>query len=338
MAPFEIRPAVAADLDAIAAGFARECAKPVAGIAARLRWAFASNPAGWTGFVAARGAEVVAHLGASHVPVIVSGRPAVFARVFQPWVAPPFRVAGVHGLFGQLDDHLRQALEAASIDGAYGIFVEHDWWTLRRLRDFEPVRTELVLVRPASLHRPAAADGGVVRVTPESAALLAGGIRAGECHAVRDASTVAFRTGGPYRHDAGWMVVRDGRAAGLAIFRDSGARRTILDLACPADDEACARALFDAAIGDGSREVALPWFSRSPWWLVAQRLGFRAAPFDLPFLGFRSAGARIQASWLMRHWHVGAADVGLGPPPRMLATEETVTTAPAGTRTAKDRT
>ena len=295
MSAFEIRAAGPGDVDAIAAGFARECAKPADAIAQRVRWAFTGNPAGWTGVVATRAGELVAHLGASHVPMIVSGRRALFARIFAPWVAVTYRVAGVHALIGQLDERFQDALQSASIGGAYGTFGEEDWWTLRRLFGFEPLRTELELVRPPRRHAQSPGARELVRLADASPDVLVDGIAGGACHALRDRTSVAFRTSGPYRGDTAWVVSRGGRAGGLAIVRDTPACRIALDFFCPEDDEAAALALFDAVIGDGSREIRLPWFSRSPWWLAAQRLGFRAEPKDLPFIGFRPATGRLQA-------------------------------------------
>jgi hypothetical protein len=334
----EIRAAVDADADAIAAGFARACGKDPPLVRERVRWALTGNPAGWTGVVAVHGgAGIVAHLGASHVPMLVEGRPETFGRLFASWVAPEYRIAGVHSLFCRMDDAFDAAARATGLAAVFCALAEGDWWTLRRLRGFEGVRTELLLARAPRSHAPRAAGLPVVRFGPENAATLGQGPALGPCHARRDAQSVLFRTGGPYRADGAWTCVRDGRAAGLAIVRDAGGRRTVLDFAVPEGDEEAAAALLDCAIGDGSREVLLPWFSRSPWFLAAQRAGFRAMPCDLPTVGVRPTAARLVATWLMQHWHLAAADVGLRPPPRMLADEEAVTTAPEGTLTAKDR-
>ena len=121
------------------------------------------------------------------------------------------------------------------------------------------------------------------------------------------------------------------------IFAAPLARRVVLDLAAPEGDEDSARALLDAAIGDGSREVLLGWFSRSPWFLLAQRLGFRVAPADLPYLAFRGARGAPEPHWLMDRWHVAQADVGLHALPSLLAPEEIVTSAPFGTLTGRER-
>jgi hypothetical protein len=176
-----------------------------------------------------------------------------------------------------------------------------------------------------------------VPLGPEAAASLDAGLALGIHHARRDAAVLRFRTGGPYARDAAWVVLRDGRAAGVAIVRDGGGGRTVLDFAAPEGDEDAADALFDRVIGDGTRPVTLPWFSRSPWFLAAQRNGFRAAASDLHYLGVRPVKARVHATALMQSWHASACDLGLRPNPRFLADEETVTTAPVGTRTARDR-
>jgi len=83
--------------------------------------------------------------------------------------------------------------------------------------------------------------------------------------------------------------------------------------------------------------VILGWFSRSPWFLLAQRLGFRAAAADSPYLAYRGARGAPNAQWLMDYWNVAPADVGLHPLPPILAPEETVTAAPMGTAAGRDR-
>jgi hypothetical protein len=337
-APFEIRPATNDDCDAIAAGFAQACGKPLAAVLEKVRWAFASNPSGWSGVVATvAGSRMAAHFGVSHVPMVLHGDPVVFGRVYAPWVEPGLRVAGVHGAFFEMSGIFRELFEGTSIAATFGVFADADWWTLRRLTEFEPVRTELLLVRRPGPHRAHAGAIEIARVTPEALAEWTAPLALGACHARRDGGTVGFRLGGPYRGDAAWMAVREGRPAGLVAVRDAGDVRTILDLSVPEGDEEAAHALLDAAIGDGSREIRVPWFTRSPWFLLAQRKGFRAVASDLPYVGIRSPRARLQASWLMQHWDAGAADLGLRAPPRMLASEETVTTAPPGTLTARDR-
>jgi hypothetical protein len=336
MPPFEIRRAVAEDLGAIAAGFARSCGKPPEAVEPKVRWALGANPAGWSGVVAvdARGA-IVAHLGVSHVPMSVGGESVVFGRHYASWVDESVRIAGVHAPFAEIDDAFREAFEGTAFAASYGLFQDSDWWTLRRLRDFAPVRTEITLERPPRPYRADGAGAALARVTAE--ALGGGAIPLGGAAARRDAATLLFRTGGPWSRDSAWLAVRDGRPAGVAIWRDEAGSRVVLDLSVPAGDEDAARALLDLVIGDGSCRVHLPFFTRSPWFLLAQRKGFRAAASDLPYLVVRPSRARSDASALMETWHFGAADVGLRALPAMLAVEEVVTAAPIGTVAARER-
>jgi hypothetical protein len=338
MEGFHVRTATNEDLPAIAAGFARACGKPREAIEEKVGWALGSNPAGWSGVVAVDARSgIVAHLGASHVPMVIEGEPVVLGRVYASWVDPLLQIAGVHNGFGELDDAFREAFEGSAILATYGMFADSDWWTLRRLRDFAPVRSEIVLERAAAPHRPDPKRAEPVRLGPESLRSFGDGLVLGGCHARRDATTLAFRTGGPYRSDVAWVASRDGRLSGVLVYRDSATERVVLDLAVHADDEGGARALLDLAIGDGSRKVRLPSFSRSPWFLLAQRKGFRVAGFDLPYLVIRPSKARTEGSGLMETWHVGAADVGLRALPQMLAREEVVTAAPSGTVAARER-
>ncbi len=159
----------------------------------------------------------------------------------------------------------------------------------------------------------------------------------GPCGARRDGATLAFRLGGPWASDEGWLARREGTTAGVAIVRRTPSARVVLDLAVPEGDEDSARALFDRAIGDGSTDVILGWFSRSPWFLLAQRLGFRVAPVDLPYIAYRGARGAPEPHWLMDRWNVAPADVGLHPLPPILATEEIVTSAPIGTSAGRER-
>ena len=123
-------------------------------IAAKIRRALEANPAGSSGVVAedARG-TLVGHLGVTHVPMLVEGATATFGRICASWVYPLFRTAGVHSAFAELDDAFREAVEGKTVVAAYGTFADRDWWTLRRMREFFPVRTEVVLHRPAAPHR-----------------------------------------------------------------------------------------------------------------------------------------------------------------------------------------
>jgi hypothetical protein len=337
MSGFQVRIAAAADLDAIVEGFARACGKPPSAVAAKVRWALLENPAGSSGVVAsdARG-RVVAHLGATHVPMVIEGADVLFGRVYASWVDPAFRTAGVHSAFAEIDDAFRESFEGKTLAATFGVFADGDWWTLRRLRDFSPVRTELRLVRaPASPSREAprvalASRGSVL-------AGFGGRIDGGPCAARRDSGVLRFRLGGPHSADHGWAALRDGLPSGIAVVRDGAAERTVHDFTDTDGDGDAAAALLDEVIGDGSRRGTLDWFSRSPWLLLSQRKGFRVAPGDLPYVAVRTARAAHEAHWLMEHWRLAAADVGLHVLPPMLASEEIVTSPPVGTLTGRER-
>jgi hypothetical protein len=338
MSGFRIRTAAAADLDAIVDGFAHACGKPADAVGPKVRWGLARNPAGSSGVVAedARG-RMVAHFGVTHVPVTVEGAPLVFGRVYASWVDPAFRTAGVHSAFAEIDEAFRESFEGKAIEATFGTFADADWWTLRRMRDFAPVRTDLRLVRAAAPHQaePPAVDAATA--PSEALAGWEAPLDGGACATRRDGALLAFRLGGPHASDRAHVTTRGGRAAGIAVTRDLPDRRLVLDFTVPQGDEDSARALLDRVVGDGSVAVVLDWFSRSPWFLLAQRKGFRAEAGDLPYLAARTARGTAEADWLREHWHVAAADVGLHPLPRMLADEEIVTSPPIGTSTGRER-
>jgi hypothetical protein len=177
----------------------------------------------------------------------------------------------------------------------------------------------------------------VKRIDPSGLGPFEEGLALEGAHARRDRTSLAFRTGGPHSEDAAWGATRAGRPSGVAIARDRGTERLLLDFSVRADDEESADALFDAVIGDGGRTLLLPFFTRSPWILLAQRKGFRARRSDLPYVGIRPSKGRTDASKLMDAWHFGASDVGFRPIPPMLASEEIVTAAPIGTEAGRER-
>jgi hypothetical protein len=338
MSGFHVRPATPDDVDGIVAGFARACGRPAAAVAPKIEWGLARNPAGSSGVVAidARGV-LVAHWGVTHVPTMVEGEALTFGRLYASWVDPPLRTAGVHCAFAEIDDAFRELFEGKSVAATYGVFADADWWTLRRMREFFPVRTDLTLVREPGPHRPGPSAVEVVSGSRAALAGWEGALDGGPCAARRDSAVLGFRLGGPHSSDVAHVALRGGRPAGIAVVREGGGRRVVLDFTAPAGDEDCARTLFDRVVGDGSVAVSLDWFSRSPWLLLAQRSGFRAVALDLPYLGVRSRRGGVEAHWLMEHWHVTPADVGLHPNPRLLAEEEIVTSPPVGTLTGRER-
>jgi hypothetical protein len=338
MSGFHVTPASGADLDAIVEGFARACGRPAEAIAAKVRWGLEGNPSGWSGVVArdARG-KVVGHFGVTHVPMSIDGKDVLFGRAYASWVEPELRTAGVHSAFAEMDDAFREHGASNGVAASFGVFADGDWWTLRRIRDWEPVRTELTLVRPPAPHRETPGLVELAAFTPAALAAWDGAIDQGPCASRRDGKVLAFRLGGPHAGDRAWAVLRGGRPAAVAAVREGAAGRVVLDFAVPEGDEEAAAALLDRVIGDGSVAVRLDWFSRSPWFLLAQRRGFRAAPGDLAYLALRAAKPGIEAHWLMENWRVTAADVGLHALPRMLASEDVVTSPPIGTLTGRER-
>jgi hypothetical protein len=243
----------------------------------------------------------------------------------------------VHSAFSEIDDAFRELVEGKALAATYGLFSDPDWWTLRRMRDFAPVRTDLRLVRqPAPVHR----EKTAAEVISGPAALAEWHppqVESTGCTTRRDRAFVEFRTGGPHSSDRVHVVMREGRPAGLAIVRDLPGGRVVLDFEVADGQEDSARVLLAAVVGDGSVAVTLDWFSRSPWFLLAQRKGFRALPSDLAYLVARAGRGGPDAEWLGEHWRLATADVGRHALPAMLQGEEIVTSAPVGTLTGRER-
>ena len=226
MSGFQVRPATADDLDAIAAGFARACGKPAGGRRGEGPVGARHESGGWSGVVAvdARASDRRRTSASRTSRCCVEGAAArvrprlrVVGRPAPADGRSPHRVRRDRRRLPRARSRARRSTRptASSTDA--------DWWTLRRMRDFAPVRTELLLEREPTPHR---AERTTVEIDRDRRPRSTGWRRAlsvAPCFARRDAATLAFRLGGPFDGDQAWLARRE-RAArpGSSCCRDAG--------------------------------------------------------------------------------------------------------------------
>ncbi len=304
----------------------------------RLRHLVASNPFGFSGIVVRHRGSVVAHMGATHLPVCVFGNDMRVGRLTSCFVHPDFRAGGWHGLPHELDAAFAEAFE--NDDGfrtTLATFAESDFWQFRRLADHEAVRTHVELVRdvgPAS-DMPTG-EGDVLDVDADFLDRWTSPFRPSETCTLRDGALYRFRLSGPWAGDRGVAVLRDGVLHAVAIVRDHGDVRTVLDFAVDAD-EGCMRRLIASIVGDGTLKVEIPAFGRSSGLLALQRVGFRVRVGREIMVSARSSRPRVNGAALAEHWHLCGADTGRLPLSAILPAENPCTAAPAGTRAGSDK-
>lgn len=335
---FKIREAVDADLDGLPDDHAR----------AELR----ANPRGWRGVAATHRGRLVGFWGAKALPVRAQGEDldlGVFSGCF---LDPAYRAAGLHGAFVEMDEAFEAAFEGRGdgrFGGVVGRFAESDWWTLRRLRDFAPIRTEVDLFLEGRPAAPAAASVDVaVRADDARFAAWAdplvvdavGVRRDGVLMRARERLLVPPRGGAAHGTQ---VVVRDGRVVAAALFDDATEGVVeIRDWCVPEGDVAAASALLAALFRSSARSFVAPVFARGPWHFFLQRAGFRVRPATWggaaePYLVGRAAHPRCEAERLAETWFACAADVCRRPLPPLLAEETVTTPPPAGTRSGSER-
>ncbi len=339
MSGFNIRPSTEADLDGIARGFASATARPFENVRHMIGHALGGNPFGCSSIVAEDSSgRIVGHLGASHVPMQIGEHEMTFGRLFGCWTDELYRVGGIHGSFVAMDETFAEYAEAGGrVHAVFGLVHESDWWFLRRVRDFKPVRTEIRAVRlPAPFQTQCDLD--VRRLTSDELDRLPRRTAARSIDVRRDGALMRFRTSNPWRDDFVLGVVdRDGSVRGHAIVRPRGEVVIVMEFRVPPEDEVAAHALLGAVIGTGERRVEAPSFARSPWLLTFARAGFRVAPEDGAYLGIRAASPRVNAEALAEEWDAAAADLGRAPQPRFIHAEDIVVPPPLGTTSGRDK-
>jgi hypothetical protein len=336
--PFAVRSAVDADLDALPDAHAR----------AELR----TNPAGWRGVAVSHRGRTVGFWGAKTLPMIVRGERVRFGVFAGCFLERAYRSGGLHSVFAEMDEtfaELHEGRDEGRFACVVGRFAESDWWTLRRLRDFTPVRTEVDLVlEGVAARRASATDEKATRADDALFAHWTEPLSPDEIGVVRDGPLMHAREkllvppqGGPAHGTR--VVVRDGRVVAAALFDDSqDGVAEIRDWCVPEGDDSAAKALLDALFASRAPAMVAPVFGRSPWLLFLQRAGFQVRPAAWggerePYLVARSSHPRCDAERLAETWFVTAADVCRFPMPPCQIPEPVTTPPPAGTRSGSDR-
>ncbi len=331
---FRIRPASPADLAAVAAG---SPARP---------WTLEelSGPDGFRGVLAEHRNRVVGFWGARVQPMSVRGDVLLFGVLAGCFLEAPYRTGGVHSAFIEMDETFASLFEGREPDrfaSVVGRPAESDWWLLRRMRGFTPIRTETELVLPDV--RTAVVASSEERAVIYGAAECARWTRpllVGEAAPIRDGVRMLARRG-----DDGVLhcVERDGVPVAAAVARTSADGAVdVVDWCVAEHDESSASALLAAVLADRKGEARFPVFGRSPWTSWLQRAGFRSRPSTAggpsePYLAARSVHPRCDAEWLAEHWFATAADVCRYPMEPCQIEEDAVFPPPPGTRAGSER-
>ncbi|MEY2741897.1 MAG: hypothetical protein RIS21_265 [Planctomycetota bacterium] len=305
---------------------------------ARLRHLIVADPFGFSGIVVRHSGAVVAHMAATHLPVSVFGNDLRVGRLTSCFVHPDFRAGGWHGLPHELDAAFAEAFE--NDDGfrtTLATFAESDFWQFRRLADHEAVRTHVELVRHVgtSCHVPTG-EGDIVDVDASFMDRWTSPFRPSETCTLRDGALYRFRLSGPWAGDRAVAVLRDGTMHAVAILRDRGDVRTVLDFAVDSD-EGCMHRLIASIVGDGTLRIEIPAFGRSSALLALQRVGFRVRVGREVMVSTRSSRPRVNGAALAEHWSLCAADAGLAPLAVLLPADDPCTGAPPGTRAGSEK-
>jgi hypothetical protein len=340
MSSFRIRNIEPRDLPAIAA---QDPARP---------WLvdeLAGDPAGYGGVVVEHRGAVVGCWAARRLPVVVRGDRLDFGVMAACFLAPEYRTGGLHSVFVEADEAFEsewQGREPGRFACVVGRFAESDWWTLRRLRGFAPIRTEtdLFAADARALRVPASSERAVA-LDDDACARWIAPLVPGDCAVVRDGARMRVRRG---RAGTLLAVLRDGAPAACAVVSegppepDGTPARDVRDWCVAEDDASAAAALLAAAVDGATGAVRFPVFARSPWALELQRAGFRVRPSTWggtvePYLAARSSHPRCDPEWLAENWFATGADVCRYPMGVCQNPETVVTAPPAGTRSGAER-
>ncbi len=327
MGQFELRIATDEDWAGIGDGFARATGGDARRIRQHVTYAFRDNPHGSSGVLAADpDGRIIAHLGVTHVPMLVKGEPSLFGRFHSCFIEPAYRTGGVHSLFAALDDLFRETFERRERLGAvFGQWDEADWWHLRRARGHDAVATSIDLRRPADRPVPELGGDGTVITRGGDGRGPASALGVGQCGVRHNGVFDAWRAAAPGRTDRLWQAWRAGERTGVAITRDAGGVRLILDWAVEPENADSVRALLHAILVDTRAPVHTRFWTSDVFTLLRfQEAGFAVAAGPEVYLSVRPVLPHVHQLWLSETWHVTLADAGLRPIPRLTIGEPTV--------------
>lgn len=335
MGHFEIRVAQPGDWDGIAEGYARASERDARLVRQKLAHSMEENPHGCSSLVAVdTDGRILGHLGVSHVPMLLKGEPHLFGRFNACFIDPAFRAGGVHSLFFELDRLFQAEFEVPErLAAVFGQWDEIDWWFLRHLRGHKALATSIDLGHAGEPSLAPRSGGERIRITrADDGAIPTAGLCHGDCHVRREGRFGAWRAAFPGASDLHWQAWRGSELAGVAITRDRGGERLILDWALAADDADVGHALLGALIGAARVPVrARFWTSNLFTLTLFQDAGFRVSAGSETHLAVRTVLSQINHLWLSQEWQVTLADAGVKPPPRLTVGEPIVYPPPPGT-------
>lgn len=341
MGHFEVRVASATDGDGVAAGYARVSNRDVGLVREKIAHALRDNPQGGSSIVAVDASgRVIGHLGVTHVPMQVKGEPHLFGRFYACFIEPAYRAGGVHSLFNEIDRVFQEEFEVRErLAAVFGQWDEVDWWFLRHTRGHKAVATSIDLCHPADRPVPGGSGGDEIVITNvHDAAVSAARLDVGECGVRRDGGFDAWRAAVPGESDRGWQARRAGEPAGVAITRDRGGERLILDWAVAPDDAETGHALLRAVVDDARTPVRARFWTSDRFTLTLfQDAGFVAVAGSEAYLSVRTVLPSINHLWLSEEWQVTMADAGVRPLPRLTIGEPIVYPPPPGTVDGRGR-
>ncbi|GEM_PF-2630009 len=341
MGQSEIRVATAADSDGIADGFARVQRSDARLARRKVAHAMRDNPHGCSSIVAVDpSGRVIGHLGVSHVPMLVKGAAHMFGRFNACFIAEEYRAGGVHSLFMEIDQMFRSEFEVRErLAVVFGQWDEVDWWFLRHTRGHKAIATSIDLCRAVGFPLPAGPSADEIRITnalegPGAEIRLGVGV----CGVQRDGRFDAWRTVFPGASDLGWQAWRGGELRGVAITRERGGERLIIDWSVAPDDFDSGHALLRAVVGGGRMPVrARFWSPHLSTLTLLQKAGFVVVAGAEAFLSVRTVLPSINHLWLSQEWQLTMADAGVQPLPQLTVGEPIVYPPPPGTLDGRGR-
>ena len=341
MGHFEVRVACANDWVGIADGYARIQDRDAGLVRQKVAHTMRDNPHGCSSIVAVdTSGRVIGHLGVSHVPMSVTGEAHAFGRFNACFIEPAYRTGGVHSLFVELDRTFQEEFEVRErLAAVFGQWDEVDWWFLRHHRGHRAVATSIDLCHVAILPIPGGPGGDGIDITnTHEGPAPASRPDVGACGVRRDDRFDAWRVAFPGASDREWKAWRAGELSGVAITRDRGGERLILDWAVAPHDEQTGHALLRALVGNARMPVRARFWTSDLFTLTLfQDAGFAVVAGAEAYLSVRTVLPSINHQWLSQEWQVTMADAGVQPLPRLTVGEPIVYPPPPGTLDGRGR-
>jgi len=295
------------------------------------RWEFASNPSGFSAWIAeAEGGRIVGQYAALVQPVLLDGEPATFLHGVDSMTDPAYRRSlGKGGLFARLGnaflDH-HGGSPPGRVPVIWGPPVPAAWRIGKARIRYVLIRTQLKLVLEPGELRGVTRSGERVEVEAvdafpeETGELFRRAARPHGAIVVRDKGRLDWRfLQHPERTYRVLVARREGRLVGCAVTRvgdfDGERQETILcDWLVPTDERGAHQALLGAlaedAGADGAPRITVVLPDTAPEWLSLQASGFVVRPTRY-LVAARVYDERYRERWLHRHFYYTLGDTDL---------------------------